>query len=498
MKLSVLAAVAALAIGGAGGCKPKPGKPAPPSAIVKRYDASRWIPAKPSYAFSAPTVREAQRTLRELIEVFGMPAGVEVSQVARQLAQVPDVDPLSPEALQEIGVDLEGGFALFSENITPTYVLHLAAPAQMEAFLERERSKGLVTQSVMVGATEIFSASLGGGVMLSWAITENWLWLHLAPEFARSEGTTWFTNSYRPAPPAWVANWQWAEEISRLATPSIVGFVDAKRLVGELVGRVPEAAQCAKLVEPLQRVAVGAELSGPSAQLRLAFDVGPSAASISAAQIPAPEGFEGVAATAPLAVQWNLDLFTVRDWLRPCVSMFGGQLTQLDAFGVRAGRAALLALDAEEKRVSALGKGSGVVALDLTHKRMFAAQLDNIPMRSTLERSRKFGPLAGHSLSIPFVARVDYVLTDKLALAAMGDGLLAKVVGSGQTVPGPLAAIDVIPGGLSTDAWVTIAEAIGLPRAQRIVERLQAWKDGHFRLAVEGNVLVLTATGTRR
>lgn len=496
MKLSVLAAVAASALGAGSaiGCKrPPAASPSGPPAAAARYQATRWVPAKPSYVLAAPTFREAQGTLREIVEVLGMPAGIEVSALGRELAQILGVDPLNPDAVRAIGVDLDGGFALFSEDVTPTYVLHLAAPEQMQAFLEGQRDKGLVTQSVVVDKVEIFTAQIGGGVALSWAIVDGWMWLHLTPHFARNEETTWFTHSYRPADPQWTSAWTWAESTAKIATPSLVGFLEPKSFLARFLSSVPEAMQCAKLLEPVQRVGVAAEVSTASAQLRLALDLGSAASSVTRAVLPAPEGFESVAATAPLAVQWNLDLPAMKTWLQPCLaSIPGADLAGLDRLGVRAGRAALLELDADDK------KGAGVVALELVRSNFFAAQLENIPMRSTLERSRTFGPYAGHALTIPFVASVDYVLTDKLALAAMGDGLLARVVGSGKTVAGPVAALDLIPGGLSVDAWVTLAEAIGLPRAKRIVERVRAWKDGHFRLVVEGNSLVLSATGTRR
>jgi hypothetical protein len=488
MKLTVLAAVAALCVG----CKgPSAAHPAPPAAAA-RYAATRWLPAQPSYALAAPTVRDAQRTLHEVIEVFGMPLGLEVHDVGKELAEVLAVDPLDADAVAGIGVDLDGGFALFSEEVTPTFVVHLSAPAQMQAFIDQQRQRGLVTQSVVVDGAEVFSAAIGGGASLSWAIADDWLWLHLTPPFARAEGTAWFEHSHHPAAPAWAGTWQWAEGAAKLAQPSVVGYVDAARMLATLVAHAPDAARCASLVAPVQRVALAAETDGHAAQLRVALDVGASARSLAAAQLPVPEGFTAVAAGAPLAVQWNLDLGAVADWLAPCVASFGGRFDLVDRYGVRAGRAALLQLDADAK------KAAGVVALDLAHAKFLRGHLDDIPLRSTLERSRTYGPYAGHALSIPFVASVDYVLTDKLALAGMGDGLLAKLVGSGATVPGPLAAVDVIPGALSAESWRTVLEAIGLHRTSRIVDRMMAWKDGHLRLEVEGGALVFTAAGTRR
>jgi hypothetical protein len=142
--------------------------------------------------------------------------------------------------------------------------------------------------------------------------------------------------------------------------------------------------------------------------------------------------------------------------------------------------------------------GAGAVAFDLAHKQYFVSQLDHVPLRSTLERSRTFGPHKGHSIAIPFVATLDYVLTDALALAAVGDGLLAKVVGSGKTVRGPIAAIDILPPAMSPEAWKTVLGAIDRRYAEVFVERLMRWREGHIAVTIEGSSLLVAATGVRR
>jgi len=139
-----------------------------------------------------------------------------------------------------------------------------------------------------------------------------------------------------------------------------------------------------------------------------------------------------------------------------------------------------------------------VVALDLAHKRYFSAKLDDIPARSMLERSRTYGPHKGHSITVPFLASVDYVLTDTLALAGIGDGVMMKLVGSGATVKGPLAAVDIAPPALSADAWTMILDALDIRHGDRIVERLLRWRDGHVALTLDGSELIVSAAGNRR
>lgn len=130
---------------------------------------------------------------------------------------------------------------------------------------------------------------------------------------------------------------------------------------------------------------------------------------------------------------------------------------------MRSGRAVLQSFE-----VDPLG-GTGVVSFDLAGRGYFAKYLDKIPMRSALEKDRSFGPYPGHSIAVPFVATVDYILTDHLAFAAMGDGLLARAIGSGPGSGGPIAELDIHPGGLPVDTWSWLIAQIphvGTPRGR--------------------------------
>ncbi|MBA3539110.1 MAG: hypothetical protein H0T79_05745 [Deltaproteobacteria bacterium] len=136
--------------------------------------------------------------------------------------------------------------------------------------------------------------------------------------------------------------------------------------------------------------------------------------------------------------------------------------------------------------------------MDLARKAYFQDQLDDIPIRSSLESDRSYGPQRGKQLSIPFVATVEYVLTDSLGFVAMGDGLLAAVVGGGTSIPAPLFAADVVPSRIPEKTWRELLGLAGINHEESVVRRMMRWQEGHISLAIEGSALVLEARGTRR
>jgi hypothetical protein len=267
-------------------------------------------------------------------------------------------------------------------------------------------------------------------------------------------------------------------------------------VIGRIVAKVPDALACARLLEPIQRVGLAVEVGGGgTAKGKLSLDLGPAAAQVASATMPIPEGFAKASTGAPVTAQWNLDVVALRAWAQPCLTTVADRdvrngLDALDRFGIRAARAFVQRLDLDDK------SGAGVVSLDLVHKRYLASLLDQVPMRDTLERNKKFGPLAGHTIAIPFMFSFDYVLNDKLAYAAMGDGLLASTVGAGKATPGPIAAIDLFPPAMPVATWKDLAELADVPES--FVDRLLRWREAHVSLAIEGSSLVLAASGTRR
>ncbi len=487
MRLLPLGIAALLACGGT----PARDQPAAPvAAAAREYPATRWIPDRPTYAFAARTVRDAQRGAQDMFDSVGMIADVDAAYVSRELRAIFAIDPLSPEAVTSIGIDVEGGIAMFSQSLEPTFVIHLAAPEQTQAFFDQQRTNGLVSQSVIVDGAEIFTATINRKVSVSWVVVADWLWVHFSRTGGASEGSRWFTESRSPKASTWTADWKWARDSA--GTPTVLGFVDLRALVKTAASELKDGMACLQLLQPIGRVAIALEGDGRHYGSRIALDAGASAATITSAVLPAPEGWSAVAAQAPLAVQWNLDLAAARGWLAPCAQQLGFDLAALESYGVRTARVLLLSLDPDDK------SGSGAVALDLTTKRYFAGLLDEIPLRSKFESKRTFGPHAGRELSIPFGPSVDYVLTDRIALAGMGDGMLARVVGKGVGAPGPVAAVGLAPPGLSKEAWEFLLRTAGIPRAGAIAERLLRWRDVQVGVTVEGPDLVLKVSGNRR
>lgn len=479
--LCIAAAVACGGKGGAGGATPAP-------AAVAGYSAARWIPGKATYAITARTVREAQQGVRDLIETFGVLAGVTVGEVSRELRDVLLVDPLAADAVSQIGIDLEGGFALFSDAYNPTLVARLGSEPAFRAFLERQRDLRL--QSVVVEGVEVFTAPVPGGLRISWAIADGWLWVHFALPGLPDDSATWFAASRHPGAPTWAA------EITAAtggAEPPVVGFVDVARLVADVQARVPALAGCFAQLQLGAIGKLGLALAGDPqrANARLALDVGALAPAIASAALGIPEGWSTATAQVPLAVQWNVDLAAARTRLAPCLEVVDADLRVLDELGVRAARGFIRSFDPDSR------EGSGAVALDLVHKDFFAAKLDDIPLRSTMERKRTFGPYAGKSLAIPMFLTVDYVLTDQLALAGVGDGQLLTLIGKGGTVGGPLAEVAVQPQGLSVESWTELLRLLDVGDARRVAERLQRWRDARVKLTLDGSRLVLAASGTR-
>jgi hypothetical protein len=503
MRLAILGVIAI-------GCGSHASRPAAPPSQAAGFPAARWVPARPTYVFASRTVGEAQRNLRDVIDMLGTAAGYDLHDATRAVEGLFGVDPLQGASLAAIGVDLHGSWAMFSEALSPTLVVHLAAPAQMTAFLERQRQRGLVTQSTIVDTTEVFSAKLVGGVTLRWAIAGDWMWVHLALPLGPEDATSWFRASHGPHGDEWTSNWAWAQRAAGAAA-GVIGVLDLHGLNGlngvnglngaiaGAIARIPGALACTKLVEPVGRVAVAVAGDDHHVAARIAVDVG-STTGIRSLILPAPSGWDATAAHAAIAAQWNLDLTAARSWLSPCLALAGGQLAPLDEIPVRAARGMLLGFDPGAM------SGSGAVALDVASPAFLERQLDRIPLRRALERARTFGRYKGFSIAIPFSVTVEYVLDHGLALAALGEGLLAKLIAPGRGAPAPIFALDVAPPAMSAKAWETVLQAVTEqsfsgspgPATKPAVERLMRWRDAHLGVTAEATELIVTVSGNRR
>ncbi|MGE0546711.1 MAG: hypothetical protein AB7O24_24560 [Kofleriaceae bacterium] len=495
---TVLAAALVGAIAVVTACGSGTSSPQAPQQAIAAFPATRWVPSNPTYVVATRTVADAQKGLRDVVDTLGMLFGVNAGELSEEFRREIGIDPMSGEGLSAVGVDANGGLVMFSEQVSPTFVVRLAAADQMRGFFDQRRASGMVTQSVIVDGTEIFTVNLSRDARISWAIADDWLWLHFSSSFDHEDATSWFTRSYRPGAPAWTANWQWAERAAGSAAGSLIGVADLRRVVGALMAGERGGPSCAGILDAVDRVAIA--LGGNDKQIsgRLTIDVGAAAPLLAAAALPAPEGWNALTSDAPLAAEWNVDLKLVVGWLAKCAELdddIGEDPAEwFEETGVRSARGVIRSFDPDGK------SGSGAVALDLAHSKTFAQMLDEIPMRSTLERKVTFGPYAGKSLSIPFsgLPTIEYVLTDKVALAGAGDGVLGTLIGKGGTAPGPLAAITIVPSRMSVDSWAALLELADLPRARRAAELIQGWREAKMALTIDGTSLVVSASGTRR
>ena len=478
-KLAIILAIAAC-----GGSHKSSSGPA--NAPAADLSVTRWVPAHPTYMFAAPKLRDAQAAVRSTLDSVGMLANLDSASASQLLENMIAIDPLNESPATSVGIDLDGGFTMFSEDVEPTFVFHLTAPDLLQQFFDKQRQRGMVTQSVVSDGIEVFTTKVGGDLNASWAIDKDWMWLHFG------KAGNWFEHSHKAvaAAGAWAADWAWAKAKH---SGALTGFVKVHDIVDKLGIRGKNAAACVALLSPIGRLSVSADANLGGASGRIAIDLGASAKEVASHALPPPPGWAALAGTAALSVQVNLDLAAVTQWLSPCLYTFGIETGELEQYGVRSARAALLSLDPDEP------SGTGVVALDLTQKTALDQQLDQIPMRSHLERSKQFGAHKGHRVAIPFVATFDYVLEDHLAIAAMGDGVLDQVVaGSAPAGPPPLFALDLAPSKLSDKAWMWLATKAGMSVNRRFIERFQKWHDGHISISIDGDALVLDAAGHLR
>lgn len=485
---------------GSKGTGPAAGQP----AVATVFPSARFVPAQPTYVVSARSMGDAQAAFRDVIDVLGMTVGGETAEASAAFTRMLGVDPLSAEAVAAIGVDLEGSMVLFSEGVNPTFVVHLDSPEAIAAFFDQQRERGLRTQSVVVAGTEVFTAKIMSELHISWAVDNDWLWVHFA--FGAPDGTDWFEHSKQPTGTAWVEPWKWAQGLAAQAS-AVTGFVDPRSVIAQHMKQAAAAADCLGKLQAIQRVGVSFDADGKRMGARLAFLLGDASGDIAARLLPTPPGWQAASANAPISAQWNLDLYAAASLAESCMvkhthdsagndvvdpTSHPNLTAQLDVYGVRAGRAFVHTLDPDEK------EGTGAISLDLAHGRFLRAQLDQIPRRSMFEKSRQFGIYKGTHISVPFVGSGDYVLDDKVAIASMGDGLLARIGTGSPAGQPPILSIDLRPPGMPAAIWEFLLAQIDMPNPKRFAQRLQTWSELHLGARLDGQSLVIEASGTRR
>jgi hypothetical protein len=471
-----------------------------PTADVREFAALAWAPDQPTYLWTAHSVTDAQRSIDDVIDSFGMLSGATAEDAGRALEHLLSVDPLSATGTQRLGVDPAGSIAMFSDGLDPTIVVQLASPDTTRAFFDSVKAtNGVATQSIIVDGIEVSTVKLFGHVRASWAIDKTWLWTHFAFGADRSTGGDgeWFTKAHHAHTGAWAKSFGWAKDLrAKLAAKAsgLLGFFDTRALLAIARAHAPkDVLACLDRLQPIGIAGFAIDGDGHHASGRLAFDLGPAAAGIAGALLAPPPGFAALASTAPIALQWNLDVGAIAHFIAPCASSIGGDTDFLTKFGIRTARVAVLTLDPAQR------SGTGVVAADLGDATYLRGMLDQIPHRSMLESDHTYGAIPGHRISIPFLISLDYVLTDRLGMLAVGDGLMDKLVATAPSSPPPVLALDLIVPGLSEATWqFVITHATNEWFAKRATSLLQRWHDGHLRVTIDHDALVIEASGNRR
>ncbi|MBV8758334.1 MAG: hypothetical protein JO257_13695 [Deltaproteobacteria bacterium] len=477
----------ALVIAGCGGHAPRAAGPGGGGEGGEPFAAARFVPANPTYVVAAATVRDGQRAFHDLLDDLGMVGGFTAAEAERELPQILGVDPLSEGAMTNIGVDVGGGMAMFSEDVTPTFVVHMTAPEAFTAFLDQQRQKGLATVSQVVDGVELNTSKLGGGVAIGWALDHDWLFVHFGE---KGMGPEWFEHSHKAARAAWHGVWDWAKAHGGKA--AVVGFARAKDLVASTLGRVQGGIACVKQLEVIDRVGFSFDVDGSKVGARLTFDLGAAAPAFASHLLPPPPGWQGVAAKAPLQAQWNLDVNAMTAWLEPCMRVATSDpdpFANVKQLGLRSARAIVLAVDPSDK------SGAGAVAMDLSSGAFLQGYVDKA---SHFANDKTFGPYRGHHVSIPFVAKLDYVFDDKLAIAAMGDGVMDRIAAGASGGTPPMFSVSVVPDGMPKDAWVWLLDQIDAPSPKQLVDRFSAWAELHATAALDGSSLVVEVAGVHR
>ncbi len=478
-----LAYVATLALascnphGGGAGSGPVTGAiPGQPPA-APGLPATAWIPAHPTYAVAAHSVRELQQATRHLVGSLGIPAGLDEVTVSGVSSLVLGLDLLAPDALAGAGIDLEGGVAVFSEEISPTFVIRLKSVDQTKTFLAR---RGAVPVTATLGGVELHTLP-AGSAQVSWAIDHDWLWLHVA--LGPAEGSAWFEHS-RAGGGGVLPDWAHAQVRGRAP---VVAFADLHALGSAGFARVPGApAACVRHFASLGHLDAGLDFDERHIAAHVSIDVGADAPGLAARVLAPPGGWAATAAQAPLAIAWNVDLDAVGPWLAPCLGTAPPELFQS---GLRSARVALFTFEGATSF-------SGVGVADLSNPATVNGLLDQIPLRSYLEHDRTYGAFKGHHISIPTMFALDYVVTPQLAAAAVGDGALERALAGPLAAHAPIATVDVHPQAMPVADWTALFHTVGF--RSRDVAGLTLWRALHLGATVEGSELVIEASAERK
>lgn len=493
---------AALALTLALSCaRPAPRAAAPPSEIERAYPALAWVPAGASWVVSARRLGDLATGLRELLEPVARLQGDSIDELDRELAALLGGSPLRLADLEDAGLDLAGGVALFGVTAgSPTAVARIADPERLARAIAARRPESNVSSTLYQGH-ELYTWQPDAELAVSWLSLDGWLVVHAG---AVRDGRAWL-DAVLSAPSAGGLGdtAALASTIARAKVPpGALGLLRPRLLLGQLRPLLGGELGCAiALTAAVDAVTASGDFDGVRGWVDLEVALAPAAAAELGRAIgpQARPGLLGFRTRAGLYASLALDL----GWLQRAAVRAGcGELDLVDPLqnltGGPAGRAYHVAaadLDVET------GSGRGLAQLALRDARAIRALLDGIPGRGLLERRERVEGVEVRALpSLPGLPALAYRLTDGELIAGIGDGAMRVLLARGAPARGrELAAFGVAPAraGKLADLIALVARLAGDHldglAAEALAAALARYESIDVRLSLTGDRLTLRA-----
>jgi len=475
------------------------------SPYVGTYPALRWVPADATFVVTTRHTSDAVAILRELGNVAGVLVDADLSELEDEMRRHLGFDPLSTDSLTEIGVDVNGGVAIFSQGLSPTFAIPLSDPAHIASLIEQLRAGGVAVEVSREQGIDVYTFAGDRDVHLHWAIADRWLFVHVEITDEHEGELAWYralrsadggfasgpdlaaaqARAVRPAAPA-------PRVIdpaggAATAAPPMLGVVKLAELRARLA-RLGAKRDCLDVGRATGRAFLAAGADGKDTTAAIAVEVtgtGPADAIIAG-----PAGWARARGDAAMQAEWNVDLDKVGALIAPCDASTARDLTSQ---GVLAVRAFVQALDIKDL------SGRGAVFLAAHDNHLAEQALDNIPGLSLASRHRKVGAADVVDVSMPMIPSFSYAMTSTTTTAAVGEHLIDQVLGDGRAVrDATLAHVELHPWAFTPEVWDTLLEAAGAggkDRRARFVRRMRRWDLQRLDVSAASGAVIITAHG---